>query len=307
MSQPTTQPTPPWKLDLDAIIAEVQKRASSISLGASSRVAIDVPGLSPVLCDRWEFESLGKKTKDAQHVTRAVALRTLLHDVTIALSGDPKPDSAAMGELAAAIPRLLKQVEELSAFLTRLGEAGDPALGRKFLLTRDNMQREADATATAFTGAGGQLPRAVGAREAVKTDVSSTSGAFRSATAAVAEAPLWKRALVPALFVLAIGIAAYNLRPRPDPHKPLNAAEYESIVPLAKLAIVDTTVDGEVTKAWNQMTKDDQASAARKLYEAVQKSHGAKRLRLYQPGGRYLAADFSEEREAIMPFTVSGA
>lgn len=276
-----------------------------MSLGASVRVAVDLPGWAPILLDRWEFDAMSAKTKEGEHFRRAVAIRSLARELKVALETKETIEADDVGEIPRVVAELGKSAREAATFLTRTAESADSAHQRRYLLTRDNMARELDAVvelcqrheiavevAPPLTAS--NLPKS--RTSTVTTFASSASGAYERTKESVQDTSKVKVALLAVLFLAAVGIASFNLRPRPDNREHLNAASYQAIVPVVKLWKKGNTVCGVVTDSWFKMSKGDQEAKIKAAYEKAKKEEEASVFALYEPGGAVITAVATGDR-----------
>lgn len=306
----TDLPVPSWRQDPQAFEQLIAEQLARESHTGQSRVSLEVPGCdAPVLIDRWEFEAFGAKTRGAERLRLAVALRTLCRELRVTFEGRDSLDPSVRSELIDRVESILKQSLETQDALNRLGDMDKGPQGRKYHLTRDKLDRESEMLGELYEKAGFKSPVArAKARAAAqpKDDSSSSlaasvSGAFERAKEGMAdESATWKKALVPVLFLLAIGIAAYNLRPKPDLREPISMTAYSAISPVNAMWKKKDTVGGEVTTTWYAVDEEGQRTNAEKMY-AVARKQGAKRLLLYQSGGEVLAATVTEEGVQVFP------
>ena len=297
-----------WKWSFEDLLAEISRRVATESLGSQSRVALDISGASPVLLDRWEFEAFSGTSKDAEYVRRAVVLRSLIHETRTAFEGRADLSPNDLEAVLAAAPPSLQPVDEVATLLTRLGEMGGGTQGRKYLLTRDNLLKEADALSSAFVGGGFPSPRpapraaptagAPGARARLSQNVSSMSGAF-----AASAADSRGRTGAAAVLLLVMFVVVYVMfRPAPDPRRALDPSAVASIAKLERLWLIDDAAGGVVPQSWYTQDEQTQEDVAVKIYDALKKDHQIKRLTLYQPAGRLLAAYVTENDVKLTRF-----
>lgn len=290
-----------WRTSLPDTIALIQKQTTTMSLGGTTRVAVEMVGWAPILLDRWEFDAMGGKTKEADHCRRAIGIRSLAHELRIAV--DMK-DTIAPEDIG-DVPRVVQELSQLArdevSYLTRLAEGADTAHQRRYQLTRDNMTREVEAAADScrqheialdIVAPPASAPAAASAKghQAASSLMSSASGAYSRTKETVEDTPLWKTALVIVLFLGAVAIAAYNLRPKPDGRVILDAAKYRDVLPVVEMWKKDSTVCGVVAESWYRMPRKDQEARLQAAFEKLSKEHGATAVTLYRQGGRYLAA-----------------
>lgn len=309
---PTPPSAPPWKTSVDDLIVQVHRQVTTLSLGAQPRISIDLAGRAPILLDRWEFDAFTGKSKEAEQMRRAAAVRGLAREMRIACETLARVDPNDIPVLLELVPKLVRHADELSAYFTRLAEGGDAAQVRRSHLTRDNMNREVDALAKAFEATGNTVHRAgtPGAEGERRPPSFSASGPSshdaHSPSGAHTWTPppqdrAWKKAVVPVLFLVAIGAAVFNLMPPRDPRVPFDPGVFQDIAPLERAWRLEDTVCGTVTPAWYAATESRQLELARKMYERAKKDHQASRLTLYQPGGMFIAASISDGDEVIKP------
>ncbi|MFN7974009.1 MAG: hypothetical protein U0166_16960 [Acidobacteriota bacterium] len=274
---------------------QVRERAAAISLGKGNRAVVDIPGHTPIRLERWELEAFADNDRDGDLFRKAVVLRALCRDLSVALERRndlPPPDRAALGR---QIPKVLQQSQDVIGKLAEEGKIDDDFISRKYLLTRDHLQEEIEPLTAAFGEAGGD------------PTTPATSGAY--ARQVIEKLPENLRATslkakigAAVVFVAVLGLfLALALRPRTETAQEIDVAAYEGVVSLDKMWKSGEAVGAIVTREWYAMPEADRAAAAKDLWERVRSEQGAKRLLLYQPDRVSLAAQLSDGEQRFFP------
>ncbi len=256
--------------------------------------------------DPWEIDCIHGSDPTSKTISMAVALRAQTEDLLRAFKvrdSFPFPD---VERLLKKIPEVAKDSWSIEPDLHSLEETADGPLRSKYRLTGQKMARSVGTLLTAFEDAGFPIPSRESSRKPRRSQSRRPARSSETPRDELPSAPSRSRqrrgliALCLLLPVLAATIAL-AVRQRGPRQVPLDTNIVGDLLPLEKLWVRGETAFGVLESHWFSVTDEDKEAVLLKANHLLGESYPIKKLALYQPNGRLLAAVVEEDTVTLFP------